>query len=1837
MKTKIKRHGRSVISVILAVCLLISCMTVGLIATDAANVTDSETTLGAKADDEGEVGAVADDEEVGATYYLLLGKDNDPANMSHSVTSSSKTFTLTADDFGDTSFATGTNYYVGLSSSSSYSNMYSQGGSSSASGSGVVSAFAQGYNRDSKEFHFAGFSLSSVVSTVTVECSSGSNVTYTFSASGSGGSGGGDTTGDTVSDDGLIKVLKLENIYIYHGDKWGSGTKYVKNGTSATSNAASGTSETITIDNSNCYVAHSSIPIDANYSISNEVSSWEGMKIESGNKLTLSQAGKLYYMWKNNNVNALTTKTSSAAVTWTTDSDTISPGAAACNIAATASGTTGAGRSVSVKYFYTKDDENFYTFNPDSTASLTPGTYTIYAAAYDNALYVAAATTATLVVKDYVATSLTLQVKTGESTYGNTLALSAEDASAEVKITATSLKTDNVSYKLYDSKGDLVANRFVTDGASTVTFNVTPNVPSETYYATVEPTDGSAYVMQTSNEITITNSAYEDAKFRIAGRIQDGTTNNWSYATGLDVNERVSGKVFSYFYDPAVHGGSSADPVFRVYSSTACYEPTSPDQTDSDSTKFLYVPTSKTNKHTSKITGSNPSYYFKLPDNYNCYTIYIEQDGSNAPKIWCEKSNSKSVKVVAKDCSVRERGSGTGPHYTMCDSTGATYANTVLTGVDVSVTTTPLKAYIRNENTDVKDECGEVATVYSGKTIRVTTTITNETFKSNYYVAGFCFNGETNELLSPNNSGVYTTTYTIPDDLKENYLEITPIYFLKDTSKSITFYVEGFDDAVKASWGNTIAVYPYYGLADGSNYLSANQNAFGGYPGQPMIFYGGRYYSQIPIENTGKDKNGATSTLPIQGITLSNYYWDDVHSNRSNGTTVHLGQVTDHRQTYDYDDFYRIYDQKEPTTIIFAFKYETTMDNGSPTPSTSSITPSTFESGNGWEDLTDYYGRKVDLFGNDLTGKTPSGSLYVVSDGYDQNYTGHYATEWYVYNSSGTFIAKINPSALLINDAKDVTGSGTGSRTTYVEGLGDYKAAYETLKATYLNYDVKITYEKEILNSSSYRSSKGLGYGEEASRSDGRWYYSKAGDTISADIKIQYNDTYYVAGGDQTTFTEDTPYVTGAESQTNQGTHTNCRAYFTNTAANQENQVYTYKMASGSVVHDETKNFTFTADTNNSDYVFLGWFLVREGKYTQITKLNAVNGESSMSSNATFVARFVKAPTDKLRVKHTLDTTSPYNGTGSPFVSVYVFDTLANAEAYLAGDATKVPVFFKEDSTTQVEVPQSALQTGTYYVYIRLKNVPAGNTHSFYEFLGGESTKPNTYFASRKINHSKVLTTVSGGAPVNYYTDVAFPVSDITSGSDNGRRLSITSLAYQSRLKKITYAITYGYDSYRKIYNKGTSKLKYIASDAFTEAEFTSYLQFAESTVKDENNNDKTIYGTQFQSEKKDDFFAKKAPYVDNFMETRSWDFTTPHAEGYQNENRQYTATIASTSRGVDDVNVEFHCPYLYSATTTGVTFTTNPSTGHIEKLPNGATHDTTGISAPYLGWYCLNKEVSGYLSNPVFFSAPKTIYDGDTAMTFKYWSVKNIPDASDKNTVAQEYTRCYSTDFNLTFYKDSIVEPIYDADASASHQDAPSVVYLETSRNQWNNGGNPVRTSETQGDRLFIDFLLTFDRADKLQLNTVAAADRSKYDTGLLLDRIALIDGDTKSAAKYAEDYDESDGKAAAETFLRSTFGNDTTTNAADGQAQEYRKSATAVNKLDNKNRIEKYFGFPNIDPASGKSTGRKNYVYRAYAYMMEATVDENGQTILTVKLSDPVYFTFYDMASIEDCTAQL
>ena len=62
MKSQIKRFSKSTLSVILSICMLVSCMTVGIIATDAAQSAEER------------VGAKVDDENLGdTTYYMHIG------------------------------------------------------------------------------------------------------------------------------------------------------------------------------------------------------------------------------------------------------------------------------------------------------------------------------------------------------------------------------------------------------------------------------------------------------------------------------------------------------------------------------------------------------------------------------------------------------------------------------------------------------------------------------------------------------------------------------------------------------------------------------------------------------------------------------------------------------------------------------------------------------------------------------------------------------------------------------------------------------------------------------------------------------------------------------------------------------------------------------------------------------------------------------------------------------------------------------------------------------------------------------------------------------------------------------------------------------------------------------------------------------------------------------------------------------------------------------------------------------------------------------------------------------------------------------------------------------------------------------------------------------------------------------------------------------------------------------------------------------------------------------------------------------------------------------------
>ncbi len=109
MKTKIKRHSRSVISVLLAVCMLLTSSVAVMFVANAVTIPNEK--VGAKVVEEGEVGATLDSDTVSATRYggagqwgLWIGTSDrdgmsDYLSLSKSGSSASATKTLSRSNY----------------------------------------------------------------------------------------------------------------------------------------------------------------------------------------------------------------------------------------------------------------------------------------------------------------------------------------------------------------------------------------------------------------------------------------------------------------------------------------------------------------------------------------------------------------------------------------------------------------------------------------------------------------------------------------------------------------------------------------------------------------------------------------------------------------------------------------------------------------------------------------------------------------------------------------------------------------------------------------------------------------------------------------------------------------------------------------------------------------------------------------------------------------------------------------------------------------------------------------------------------------------------------------------------------------------------------------------------------------------------------------------------------------------------------------------------------------------------------------------------------------------------------------------------------------------------------------------------------------------------------------------------------------------------------------------------------------------------------------------------------------------------------------------------------
>lgn len=695
----------------------------------------------------------------------------------------------------------------------------------------------------------------------------------------------------------------------------------------------------------------------------------------------------------------------------------------------------------------------------------------------------------------------------------------------------------------------------------------------------------------------------------------------------------------------------------------------------------------------------------------------------------------------------------------------ADMADTVLTAENTS----DLNKYVQKDYYD---------TAYAkvGSKLKITTTILPE-YRSKYFVKAFSINGYSYGIINASQAdtknGVYTCEYTIPEDFEGSRIEITPIYYYIDDKDTVTFYVEGFDETVQAKWGNTVAVQAWYTNGEEKDeFNSLTKNALGGYPGQPLVYEGGKYSMQIPKYLNGEKANY------VKGITLNNYFWDDIHkqsfSDQSNKSEFNC-------QTYDYDDFYKLSETADVDNIIFDFRYRTTKDN---IPSKDGLTKSTYNPTE-LEPLKDYYGNIVDIFGNflseDWKDAYNSNYLTVISNGYKEiKNIGKYATEWSVYDKDGTYITTINCSSLIDETKVDST----------------YRAAYDTLKQ-YAGLPVKIAYEM----------SKFDGF-DKGTRADGRWYFSKKAQKISANVKIEYR------ADDTSKFVEDA-FV----EDSNVGTTTGAKAYFTNAD-------YSGKTTCEGAVGGG--NFSVHAQTDaDAKYYFIGWYLKTSDGYSFIT--NESDADFPMTNNETYVARFIPTPSGTLTLSHTLLTGS---ADGKTFIKADIVDSKGNVKASIA-----------ETSGNLVIPSKYVTYTSAYSIRLTLRTVPYGND-TVEDFYNSKKEHYNSGVTGAGEKTYEVRKTIK---------ELFEPYED--DDHNTSYRLIKSNIPYYSNITSnpLEYTITYTYKT------RLNGEQSYVVKDTVSGIELEEMWAANEAAG---------LKKDQLSKE----FITKKAPFVSNFRNEIKWD-----------------------------------------------------------------------------------------------------------------------------------------------------------------------------------------------------------------------------------------------------------------------------------------------------------------------------------------------------------------------------
>nr|WP_302119884.1 hypothetical protein [uncultured Ruminococcus sp.] len=1150
----------------------------------------------------------------------------------------------------------------------------------------------------------------------------------------------------------------------------------------------------------------------------------------------------------------------------------------------------------------------------------------------------------------------------------------------------------------------------------------------------------------------------------------------------------------------------------------------------------------------------------------NTYTVKATKDSAS----------DTTVNITGKDGTIRAG-------YT---DTGASKTTAVLGDTTLSITTPDAKEITASDSykIDRKNRAVTAKKVPYGSTVTVTTTIDPDaTFAghngSDYYVKGFSVNGIFGGVLSQtegknHSSDVYTYTFEVNQEIYDSSkLEITPVYFLKNDDNCVYFYIENYDSA-KQIWGNTPSCYVYYGTG------KTTLEALGYYPGQPMVDYNGSIFTQIPKFIVNGD-----TTEKITGMTLNNYVWDDVHRDY-NGKN----QKSDNAQTYDYDDFVKIAESGAAAdNIIYRFKYNTHDNVPGATLATSDADAA------GWEVFLDYQNYPTDIFGNKIgteklgykdTQSVTSKDNYlsIISDGYQNNYIGKYATAWSIYNKAGDRVATIPSSALLYalgkTDAQMETAIGSESTPTdFLPGKDNRDKHWATFKTLYNDYKgvyAQINFEAAIKGGDDY-----------GNRLDGRWYYSQSKQKITGEIKIQYANTlddYKVGGFHEDTFENASSIV---------GTTTGASAYFTDP----ENKVR--KLVTEA---DNTQDYKFKVTaTSTAAYTFVGWYRLIDGDYKAInpSDMSSLTGAVTRNSDVTLVARYIKTPGGSMTFHHSL-----YNGTnaGGGKATTEIQVVVKNSEDVIVYDSGKIAGTASIDKTKIAELAAQTGLTVTVTLYTTTKNL-----YNFNGYYSAENTTDITAFAPT----TGFTTNVSGDRTEGLVTtsEYTFSFNDYyTKHKDTliGDNAGTVYYNFYSDITsiKVPYKVQFSYIDRmgdKKYYNKA----------GYVDPENTSSYTFVENATN--------VEGVESHSVKvtlTDSFILSLAPYESNFTKNLTWNETPVSNTAFDSS---VTNSIASAVVNSTQSDRTIHLNVF------------RDNNGKPTPLINDAgqfkLYEKDGSpELPYGSVFYTKKDDGTYTYD---ITAQKTYTDeSGKELQFMYWAIYSDPEC--KNLVINAYNS--EGAFSYVAYDNCWIAPVYGESSTpvASVKEvSTSTQFMEVTRNQWTAdtdssfagfNADDMTTLDTAEDfikgngedKLYADFVLNFFYNGK-QLN-VFDPNSSKVQTGIVMQKLELekdsIGVGYNTDMKYYANKYTADLSAAAEDAKSKILTGNSSIESLTKQINN--------NRLDNKNRLQYYARFNNTETNA-------NCVYRVYTYIKY--LDESNKPV--VQLGDPIYFTLYDVAN--------